>query len=304
MSEENRSIGSDNHSGIHPKILAAFMEANQGHAHSYGKDPWTRAADQHFKSQFGREIQTYYVFNGTAANVLALDALVSSHESVLCAQTSHLWQDECGAPQRLIGCQLIPIETPDGKLTPSKIRRHLTRLGDQHVSQPAAFSITQPTELGTLYTLDELRALGKFAKTNQLFFHMDGARITNAAAALGCSLAETTFDVGIDALSFGGTKHGLLHCEAVILRDKSRAKSFRYRRKQAMQLPSKTRFMAAQFTAFFGERPLARDRGTRQYRGLSAKGVCREISRNHFSVRNRGFCGFRLDPSRVAKTAS
>ena len=121
MSEENRSIGSDNHSGIHPKILAAFMEANQGHAHSYGKDPWTRAADQHFKSQFGREIQTYYVFNGTAANVLALDALVSSHESVLCAQTSHLWQDECGAPQRLIGCQLIPIETPDGKLTPSKI---------------------------------------------------------------------------------------------------------------------------------------------------------------------------------------
>ena len=250
MSKNQRSIGSDNHSGIHPKALEAILQANQGHAHSYGKDPWTQKADNLFQDAFGPSIRSYYVFNGTAANVLALDVLVMSHQSVLCTSDSHLWQDECGAPQRLIGCQLVPIAVENGKLTPDLLQEHLTRLGDQHASQPAAFSITQPTELGTVYSLEELKALGSFAKTNNLQFHMDGARITNAAAALGCSLRETSFDVGVDALSFGGTKHGLLHCEAVILKDKKLAQNFKYRRKQAMQLPSKTRFMAAQFIAF------------------------------------------------------
>jgi threonine aldolase len=146
---------------------------------------------------------------------------------------------------------LIPVPTENGKLTPSLLKQYLVRLGDQHSSQPAAFSITQPTELGTLYTLEELRALGDFAKDNNLRFHMDGARLTNAASALSCTLEQTSFEVGVDALSFGGTKHGLLHCEAVILKDKPLAKVFKYRRKQAMQLPSKTRFIAAQFTAFF-----------------------------------------------------
>ena len=253
MSQDKRSLGSDNHSGIHPRMLEAITQANAGHAHSYGKDDWTQRADKLFRATFGDRTKNFYVFNGTAANVLAIDALVRSHQSVLCAQSSHLWQDECGAPQRLVGCQLIPIQTDNGKLTPRTIEDHLVRLGDQHASQPAAFSITQPTELGTLYTLDELTALGECAKRHGLKFHMDGARITNAAAALNCSLAQTTFEVGVDALSFGGTKHGLLHCEAVVLKNKDLAQAFKFRRKQAMQLPSKTRFMAAQFIAFLEE---------------------------------------------------
>lgn len=250
MSNSTRSIGSDNHNGIHPRILQAMIEANAGHAHSYGKDPWTREADALFRETFGHDTRTFYVFNGTAANVLVLDSLVRSHQSVLCADTSHIWQDECGAPQRLIGCQVVPVPSADGKLTPEIIEAYLTRLGDQHASQPGAFSVTQPTELGTVYSLSELQALGEFAKKNNLYFHMDGARITNAAAALGVSLAATTFEAGVDALSFGGTKHGLLHAEAVIFRNDAHADGFRYRRKQAMQLPSKTRFLAAQFQAF------------------------------------------------------
>ena len=250
MASSTRSLGSDNHSGIHPLILQAIIEANEGHAHSYGKDPWTQEVDKIFRENFGQDTRTFYLFNGTATNVLCLDSLVRSHQSILCADTSHLWQDECGAPQRLIGCQVVPVASSDGKLTPTSLKAHLTRLGDQHASQPAAFSITQPTELGTVYSIEELKSLGEFARDNRLFFHMDGARITNAAAALGVSLAETTFDVGIDALSFGGTKHGLLHAEAVVFRNSELAEGFRFRRKQAMQLPSKTRFIAAQFKAF------------------------------------------------------
>ena len=250
MTDNKRSLGSDNHSGIHPKAFEALAQANTGHAHSYGKDEWTREADKLFREAFGAGTQTFYVFNGTAANVLALDSLVLSHQSILCGASSHLWQDECGAPQRLIGCQVVPIPTEDGKLTPQLLEEHLVRLGDQHASQPAAFSVTQPTELGTIYSLSELKALGEFARAHKLMFHMDGARLTNAAAALDCTLAATSFDIGVDALSFGGTKHGLLHCEAVIFKSKEQSRSFKFRRKQAMQLPSKTRFMAAQFTAF------------------------------------------------------
>lgn len=250
MSIHSRSLGSDNHSGIHPKILQAIIGANEGHAHSYGKDPWTIETDRLFRETFGEETRSFYLFNGTATNVLCLDSLVRSHQSILCADTSHLWQDECGAPQRLIGCQVIPVASHNGKLTPDGLQEHIARLGDQHASQPGAFSITQPTELGTVYSLDELNELGEFARQNQLYFHMDGARVTNAAAALGSTLAQTTFEAGVDALSFGGTKHGLLHAEAVIFRCGDLAQGFRYRRKQAMQLPSKTRFIAAQFQAF------------------------------------------------------
>lgn len=250
MSTHTRSLGSDNHNGIHPKILQAILDANEGHAHSYGKDPWTTETDRLFRKTFGDETRSFYLFNGTATNVLCLDSLVRSHQSVLCAETSHLWQDECGAPQRLIGCQVVPVAARNGKLTPDSLREHIGRLGDQHASQPGAFSITQPTELGTVYSLDELKDLAEFARENNLYFHMDGARITNAAAALGTTLAKTTFEAGIDALSFGGTKHGLMQAEAVIFRNSDLAEGFRYRRKQAMQLPSKTRFIAAQFQAF------------------------------------------------------
>ena len=253
MTDERRSLGSDNHSGIHPKILEAMVRANVGHAHSYGRDPWTKRADGALREAFGPQSRSYYVFNGTAANVLAIDSLVASHQSVLCARSSHLWQDECGAPERFVGAKLVPIEAPQGKLSPADLDAHLTRLGDQHASQPGAFSITQPTELGTLYTLEELGALGEFARAHRLGFHIDGARLTNAAAALGCSLRATSFDAGADVLSFGGTKHGLLHAEAVVFPSKQRTEAFRYRRKQGMQLPSKTRFMAAQFEAFMEE---------------------------------------------------
>lgn len=238
--------------------MAAIKAANSEHAHSYGKDWWSQQADKDFQAAFGREVGVYYVFNGTAANVLALDSLVASHESILCARTSHLWQDECGAPQRLLGSQVIPVDAHHGKIGPAQLLPYITRLGDQHASQPRAVSITQPTELGTLYSLEELHALGDFCRLHKLAFHMDGARITQAAAALGTSLDAVSFAAGVDVLSFGGTKHGLLHAEAVIFKEASQAKAFKFRRKQAMQLPSKTRFMAAQFSAFL-ENELWRD---------------------------------------------
>ena len=245
-----RGFGSDNHSGIHPDILQSILEANQGHSPSYGTDSLTREVNSLFKEHFGGAAEPFFVFNGTAANVLCLDALVQPHQSVLCADTSHLWLDECGAPERYVGCKLIPVASTFGKLTPESIAPHLIRGGDQHFSQPGAISITQPTELGTCYTLDELTSLVTFAKSHGLKFHIDGARLTNAAAHLDCTLAAISSDLGIDALSFGGTKNGLFGAEAVLLFDTKATEGFKYRRKQAMQLPSKTRFIAAQYKAY------------------------------------------------------
>jgi threonine aldolase len=247
-----KGFGSDNHSGVHPRIMKAIEKANVEHAPSYGTDEITIEAVQLFKKLFSAEAETFFVFNGTAANVLSLSALVRPHHSVLVSQQAHLTNDECNAPERHLGVKLINVPTKDGKLRPDDLRPYLVRRGDQHAAQVKAISITQPTEVGTVYSLEEIRALGEFAKREKLFFHMDGARLVNAAESLKCTFREMTLDCGVDVLSFGGTKNGLMFGEAVVFLNPALSEGFKFVRKQLMQLPSKTRFVAAQFLEFLG----------------------------------------------------
>jgi threonine aldolase len=253
------SLGSDNHSGVHPEILASLTATNQKHAPSYGTDDVTQETLQLFKKVFGPECEAYFVFNGTAANVVALSALVKSYQSVICAETSHLQQDECGAPEKHLGCKLITLPTTDGKITPEQIQAKLVRLGDQHHSQPKAVSITQPTEYGTCYSLEELKKIREFTKAHNLYLHIDGARLVQAGQYLNCELSDLTGQLGADAVSFGGTKNGLLFGEVVLVFNKKLAQDLKFIRKQFMQLPSKHRFVAAQFkTLLSGADPLWR----------------------------------------------
>ncbi len=245
-----RGFGSDNHSGVSPEILQAIADANSGHALAYGDDEWCRKAEDTFRMHFGQQAQVYFVFNGTGANVLSIDLMCRSHEAVVCAETAHINVDECGAPQRVVGCRLLTVDTPDGKLTPELVRTRLHGFGFEHHSQPKAISITQSTELGTLYTLDEVRALADLAHTCGMYLHMDGARLANAAVALGCSLKEASSDCGVDILSFGGTKNGMLMGESVVVLNPALAGDVKYRRKQMTQLASKMRYTAAQFDAY------------------------------------------------------
>jgi len=243
-----RDFASDNSAGIHPEVLAAIAAANEGHALAYGADPWTAAAMRLFEAEFG-DVETLLVFGGTGANVVGLDALLRPHEAVLCASTAHINVDECAAPERFLGVKLVPLPAPDGKLRPDAILGALTGIGTQHHVQPRVISISQTTEYGTVYRPEELRELAAFARAHDLLLHMDGARLANAAAALELPLRALTADVGVDVLSFGGTKNGAMGAEAVVYFDRARAASARYIRKQAMQLPSKMRFVAAQFEA-------------------------------------------------------
>ncbi len=243
-------FGSDNHSGALPEVIAALSKCNVGHQPSYGTDEITRAAEKLILAKLGStKGEVHFVFNGTAANVLALDCLVESHHSVLVADSSHLYVDECAAPEKHIGCKLIPVPTVEGKLTPQLLKPFVIRRGDQHFAQVKAISITQPTELGTVYSLEELAELKKFASENKLQLHLDGARLFNAAASLSCTLKDLV--EGFDVVALGGTKNGLVFGEAVVILNSELSKDFKYRRKQAMQLPSKTRFIAAQFQALF-----------------------------------------------------
>jgi threonine aldolase len=245
---ERPGFASDNHAGVHPEVLQAIAEANEGHAAAYGDDPWTTRALQRFREHFGAAAQAFPVFNGTAANVLCLEALTQPWQAVVCARTAHLHVDECGAPERA-GRKLLTVQTPDGRLTPELVEPLLVRIGDEHVVQPRVVSITQSTELGTVYPPDAVAALADWAHTHGLLLHVDGARLCNAAAALGVPLRALTTDVGVDALSFGATKNGGMGAEAVVLLRDEIADGFRYRRKQAMQLGSKMRYMSAQLDA-------------------------------------------------------
>lgn len=247
-----RGFGSDNHSGVHPRIMDAMIRVNDGHMPAYDTDPLSRQAHALMKDLFGRHAETHFVFNGTAANVLALSTIVRSHHSILASQHAHIVVDECGAPEKHLGCKLIAVPSVDAKLTPDMLKPYLVRRGDQHVSQVRAISITQPTELGTLYSRDEIKALAEFARREGLFLHVDGARLVNAAAALDVTLKELTADLGVDVLSLGGTKNGLLFGEAVIFLKPGLSEDFKFVRKQFMQLASKTRFIAAQFLEFLG----------------------------------------------------
>jgi threonine aldolase len=246
-----RSFGSDNHSGVPAEILAALAAANVDHAPSYGEDEWTARAEQCFRDQLGEQARAFLVFNGTAANVLALRAACQPWEGVICTANAHIHVHEAGAPERIAGVKLHPLASADGKLRPEQIDPLLHGAGDEHAVQMRLVSLTQATELGTVYTLAELRALTDHAHELGLLVHLDGARLANAAAALGVPLRALTTDSGIDLLSFGGTKLGLLGAEAVVLLRPELAPDFRYLRMQTGQLASKGRFLAAQFLALF-----------------------------------------------------
>jgi threonine aldolase len=245
----SRSFASDNNAGVHPEILKAIIGANQGHAIGYGEDRYTDSAVRQFKRHFGDDIEVFFVFNGTAANCLSLKALTNSYHAVICAEAAHIYVDECGAPEKFTGCKLIPVPTEDGKLTLEAVRAAYHGIGVEHHVQPRVISITQATEVGTVYKPEEIRQLARFAHQHNMFLHVDGARIANAAASLGISLRQATRDLEVDVLSFGATKNGGMGAEAVVFFDPTLAANFKFYRKQGMQLASKMRFLSAQFEA-------------------------------------------------------
>lgn len=243
-----KSFASDNYSGIHPEVFEAIQFANSNHQISYGDDTFTAEAVQLFEKEFGN-VSVLFSFNGTGANVICLKCCTLPFQAVICSDLAHIHVDECGAPTQSIGCSLLPIPTTDGKLTPELIQPLLSRLGNVHHTQPKVISISQSTEVGTIYSIDELKALCRFAHDNDMYVHLDGARISNAVAALGVTLKEATVDCGIDIMSFGGTKNGLMMGEAVLVFNDELKANAPYFQKQSAQLFSKNRFIAAQFKA-------------------------------------------------------
>jgi len=274
-----RGVGSDNHSGVHAEVLEALARANDGHAHPYGDDPWTSEAHATLRRHLGDECDIAFVWNGTGANCVAFAVACKPWESVICPVIAHVNCDECGAPERVAGVKLVPVETPDGKLTPTLVEPHLGVLGFEHAAQPRVVSVSNVTELGTVYTADELRALSGFAHEHGLLLHVDGARAAKACAALGCGLRELVTDAGVDLFSLGGTKNGMLAGEAVVLLGQGRSADLKFVRKQLTQLASKQRFIAAQFSAMFeGDLWLrsarhANEMAARLAEGARAKGI-------------------------------
>jgi threonine aldolase len=244
-----RSFASDNNAGVHPQVLEAIAATNEGHVVAYGDDPYTDAAIELFREHFGKEVEVYFVFGGTGANVLGLKAVTEPYHAIICAETAHINVDECGAPENFTGCKLLSLPTSDGKITVDQISPFLDAVGFEHHVQPRVISVSQSTEMGTVYKPQELKKLSTFAHKNEMLLHMDGARIANAAASLKTDLSNITRDVGVDVLSFGGAKNGMMYGEAVVFFDPSLAKDFKYTRKQGTHLPSKMRFISAQFSA-------------------------------------------------------
>ncbi len=244
-----KTFASDNYAGVHPEIMNALQYANDGHAASYGADEFTAAAVNKFKALFGTETEVFFVYNGTGANVLGLSTLTQSFNSVLCAELAHINVDESTGPEKFLGCKLIPVPAPDGKVRPYDVEARIQRIDDQHHPQVKVISISQSTEYGTVYTVDEVRKLSEVAKKHNLLLHMDGSRISNAAVSLAKDFRSFTRDAGVDVLSFGGTKNGMMFGEAVVFFNAEHSRYFKYLRKQGMQLHSKMRFIGAQFDA-------------------------------------------------------
>ncbi|MDL2265860.1 low specificity L-threonine aldolase [Parabacteroides sp. OttesenSCG-928-G07] len=245
-----RSFASDNNSGVHPLILAAISQANNNHATGYGDDPWTAEATQKLNAVFGPEATSFFVFNGTGANSVALQAATRSFHSIICAETAHIYVDECGAPARMTGCTVTAIPTTDGKLTPELIKPHLHNFGVCHHPQPKVVYISQVSELGTVYTIEEVKAIADLLHAHNMYLHMDGARLANACAFLKCTMKQLTVDAGVDILSFGGTKNGMMMGEAVISFREELTENLQYIRKQSAQLASKMRYLSAQFIPY------------------------------------------------------
>ncbi len=246
-----RSFASDNYSGVHPEVLAAITAANDGHQIAYGEDLYTERLQRVFESHFGEGVEAFPVFNGTGANVTGLQSMIPRWGAVVAASTAHINVDEGGAPERVAGIKILNLPTDDGKLTPELVDREAWGWGDEHRAQPLVVSITQSTELGTLYTPDEIRALADHAHERGMRLHLDGARLSNAAAALDLPLRAFTRDAGVDVVSVGGTKNGALAAEAIVVLDPAASEGLRYLRKLNMQLASKMRFVSAQLVALY-----------------------------------------------------
>ena len=252
MTTNKRGFASDNNSGVHPNILNAMASVNNGHTIAYGDDSYTEEAIKLFRKEFGDHVEVFFVFIGSAANVLGIKAATQPYNAVICADTAHINVDECGAPERFTGCKLLTVATPDGKLTVDLVKKHMHGFGFQHHSQPKVISISQPTELGTLYTPEEVKTLADYAHEHNMYLHMDGARIANTAVALDMNFRQFTTDAGVDILSFGGTKNGMMYGEAIVFFRPELAEGFMYTRKQGLQLASKMRYISSQFSAYLG----------------------------------------------------
>lgn len=243
------SFGSDNHSGVHPEVVAALLAANEGHVASYGDDDWTRAATELLRDEFGSTSVPLLVANGTGANLIALQSCLRPWEAVVCSDVAHITVDEGGAPERILGSKLIGLSAPDGRLVPEQLAATCARVGDEHAVQPKVLSVTQSTEYGTVYGAEQAAALGAEARRLGLLIHVDGARLANAAAALGCGLGDAAAMFDADVVSVGGTKNGLMGAEAVVFINPDLADHAAWVRKATTQLMSKHRYLAAQFTA-------------------------------------------------------
>lgn len=275
MNTNKRGFASDNNSGVHPNILESMAKVNHGHTIAYGDDPYTQQAVDLFKNEFGSHVEVFFVFIGSAANVLGIKAATQPYNAVICPETAHINVDECGAPERFTGCKMLSVVTPDGKLTVELVKKHIHGFGFQHHSQPKIFSISQPTELGTVYTPDEIKKLADYAHENNMYLHMDGARIANAAVALGLDFKAFTTDVGVDILSFGGTKNGMMYGEAVVFFRPELADGFMYTRKQGLQLASKMRYISAQFIAYLSNNQWKK---TAEHANSMAKMLAKELA--------------------------
>ncbi len=246
-----RGFASDNNAGVRPEVLRELTEVNIGHQIGYGDDIYTYKAKELFTEHLGPQTEVFFVFTGTAANVLGLYGVTRSWNSVITADSAHLNTDECGAPEKFTGCKILTVETPDGKIKPDLLKRHMHGFDFEHHAQPKVISLTQATEMGTVYAREEIREIADYAHSLGLLVHMDGARLANAAVSLGLPFRSFTVDAGVDILSFGGTKNGMMFGEAICFLKPGLSEDFKYIRKQGMQLASKMRFISAQYIAYF-----------------------------------------------------
>lgn len=273
-----KSFASDNYAGVLPEMMEALQKANTGHARSYGADEVTRRTTELFRQVFDADVDVYFVFNGTGANILSISSATHSYNAILCSDTSHIYNDESSAPETFTGCRFFPLPANDkGKLDVETIQQRLIRKGDVHYPQTAMLSITQATEYGTVYTPEEIKAISALTKEHELFLHMDGSRFFNAAASLGCGLKDISGKAGVDILSLGGTKAGMMFGEAVVVFNKKLSRHIAYKHKQVIQLASKTRFIAAQFEAML-QNELWRKTAT--HANKMAELLCKSLSPN------------------------